>query len=666
MELSEKKAINAKQVKVTFNKTVDASTLVSNTTTGALVAGAVSVSRTVAAVAPDLAQNVTNANVTGKVSEDGKSIVLTLGNNEYLEGTYAVTVSDKVEAKDGSALKAFAGTISVEDKVAPTVEKVEFNPSTGNIEFTVSEPIATPDVLRINGTPVPASDITPVTGSNNTKFTVAKPSSVAAGSTASIYLAGAKDYAGNILTAFNGNVVIADDQSTVTVDSVKQLASNKVAITFNKPLKSSDTVIDGAISALIDGKSVPATDVAFAKDTTDKTNKTVIATFSVGTAPSYFYGTAATKDVTFVVANNVIEDVYGQKVGTSTKSVTMTKDVTGPSAVSSKLSKDGKAIYIQLDEELAGSASDSVTLEAVRINGVAGTGYTATKELDEDGNLTQIKVVKGTDVLPTGTITVRIAAGQVTDLHTNASKAISVNTTVDSTTTDLKATAFANSGTNHFTVAFNKPVTAATALNAANYKLDGSALPEGTDIYFDSTDTATKVHIVLPTGSINIGNQTDGAKARLAVSGVQTSLGQTVLPTSDSVTVKDNTSATVKSVSVVGNTVFVKFNENVAGTLSASALTDFDITVDGTALNLGTKGETDGADGAATAQIVAGQADTVQITVSPATQGATPNTNYVASNWNPAKTIAVSYKGSVLVDANGFAVAASKAPVANK
>lgn len=664
MELSEKKAINAKQVKVTFNKTVDASTLVSNTTTGALVSGAVSISRTIPALAPNTDQNIAAA-ITGKVSEDGKSIVLTLGASEYLEGTYAVTVSDKVEAKDGSALKAFAGTISVEDKAAPTVEKAEFNPSTGNIEFTVSEPIATPDVLRINGTPV--SGLTPVTGSNNTKFTVAKPASVLPGTTASIYLAGAKDAAGNILTAYNGNVTIADDQSAVSVASVKQVSSNKVAITFNKPLKSNNATIQSAMTALIDGKTLTrGTDVTYALDTTDVTNKTVIATFvagtsNIGAAPNYFYGTGSAKDITFVVADKQIEDVYGQKVATATASVKMTKDVTGPKAVSTKLSKDGKAIYIQLDEALAGSASDSVALEAVRINGVAGTDYTATKELDEDGNLTQIKVVKGTDVLPTGTITVRIAAGTVTDVHTNASQVISVNTTVDSTTTDLKATAFANSGTNHFTVAFNKPVTAATALNAANYKLDGSALPEGTDIYFDSTDTATKVHIVLPTGSINIGNQTDGAKARLAVSGVQTSLGQTVLPTSDSVTVKDNTSATVKSVSVVGNTIFVKFNENLLG---AVAQNNFDITVDGVALDLGTAG-TGGTAGSVNATIVSGQTDTIQITVAPATEG-TDTTGYEASNWNPAKTIAVAYKGTGLTDANGFAVSASKAPVANK
>ena len=672
-------AINAKQVKVTFNKTVDASTLVSNTTTGALVSGAVSISRTIPALAPNTDQNIAAA-ITGKVSEDGRSIVLTLGNNEYLEGTYAVTVSDKVEAKDGSALKAFAGTISVEDKVAPTVEKVEFNPSTGNIEFTVSEPIATPDVLRINGTPVPASDITPVTGSNNTKFTVAKPASVTAGSTASIYLAGAKDYAGNILTAFNGNVTIANDQSAVTIDSVKQISSNKVALTFNKPLKAS-TIADTDFTALIDGKTLVAgTDVTYALDTTDKTNKTVIATFpgnttNVATKPAYFYGTASTKDLTFVVANNAIEDVYGQKVATTTKSVTMTKDVTGPTAVSSKLSKDGKAIYIQLNEELTGTAGTTApTLEAVRVNGVDDTAsYSATLENDDNGELTLIKVVKtGSADIPAGTITVRLAAGQVTDVHTNASKAISVNTTVDASTSDLKVVTngitnyTTNSAKNHFTVEFNKDVTAATALDPANYTLDGAALPAGTDIYFDSTNSTTKVHIVLPTSSVNIGNQSDGATARLAVSGVKSVSGQTVKSTSDTVKVNDNTSATVKSVSVVGNTIFVKFNENVAGTLTGSALTNFDITVDGTALNLGTAGQTDGVAGTATAQIVAGQEDTVQITVSPATQGTAPNTDFAASNWNPAKTIAVSYKGTALADANGFTVAASKAPVANK
>lgn len=678
-------AINSKQVKVTFSKSIPAKQLLTSVSAGTVDTDAIKVNRAVTVAAPDdTNKNVTT--VTGEVSKDGKSIILTASGATYFDGAYAVTVSDKVEDKTGKKLTAFAGTVKVEDTVAPTVESVEFDPTSGKIVFTTSEPVALPTTLRINGTPV--TGLLAVAKSNNTKFEFAKPESVKAGEEATVYLAGSKDYAGNILEAFNGKVTIADDQSTLQVAEVKQVSSNKAAIVFNKPLKSS-TLADTDITALIDGKALTATtDVTYTVDSTDVTGKTVIATFNPSTtniaaAPTYFYGTGTTKEITFVVADKSIEDVYGQKIATTTKTVTLNKDVTGPTAVSATLDRDGKGITIQLDEVVSGSVDDAVTLEALRVNGVAGAlvavagtpeagKYSAKLVADEKGQLTQIKVTKGLatalETIPSGTVQVRLAASAITDVHTNASKAISQTVTVNASTTDLEvvsngiATAATN---NHFTVEYNQAVTAASALNKANYTLDGKALPEGTDIYFDSATPEKKVHIILPTGSINIGSTSTGTSAQLAVANVKTESGKTVKSTSGTVTIKDNTSATVKSVSVVGNIVYVKFDEKLAAYTSATALNDFAITVDNEALSLGTGG-TGGTAGKAEAALVSGQEDTVAITITPAVATSPVPTDYVASNWNNAKKIEVSYKGTGLTDANLFTVAASKAPVANK
>ncbi|MFC7685762.1 S-layer homology domain-containing protein [Ureibacillus sp. GCM10028918] len=572
-------AVNSKQLVVTFNKAIKESTVISNTTTGALVANSVAVSRT---VADSNNPNKSVTSVTGSLSEDGKTLTLTAAASTYFDGTYAIVLADSIKATDAQKLDAYAGTVTASDKVAPTVSKVEFNPSTGNFEVTLSEPVAsTPDVLRVNGTPV--SGLAPVANSNNTKFTVAKPASIAAGTTASIHLAGTADYAGNILTAFDGSVVVSDDQSAVQVVSTTQISSNQAKIVLNKPIASSDDTIDAAISALIDGQSVTAANVAFAKDTTDKSGKTIIATFNTGyTAPNYFYGTASSKDVTFVFANEQIVDVYGKKLGTATQTVTMSKDVTGPKAVSTKVSTDGSYIEITFDEVISnlvkGADNSNITL---RKDGVAvamnGSDADVVIAADENGDNKVLRISPDdTADLTAGTYTVRLAAGTVEDTHTNDAAIVNVNTTVSGTTTDLTA-AFANLGgnNNQFQVTFSEAVDS-SALERTNYTLDGTVLPEGTDIYF-ADSSKTLVNIVLPTDSVNFGTVGGSAStnnARLGVSKVTTSAGKVVVTNSATVKVEDNTAAELQSASLVGNNIIkLTFNENLSA-FSSSDIAD--------------------------------------------------------------------------------------------
>lgn len=619
-------AINAKQLVVKFNKPIKTSTIISNTTTGALVANTVTVSRT---VADPNNPNKSVTSVTGSLSEDGKTLTLTATGATYFDGTYALTIADSVETTDGKKLTAYSGIVTASDKVAPTISKVEYNPATGNIEVTTSEPlIAAPDVLRINGTPV--TGLTPVANTNNTKFTVTKPASVAAGSTASVYLAGGTDYAGNILTAFDGSVVITNDQSDVQVTSVTQLSSNKVKIVFNKPIASSNATIDNAITALIDGQTVGAANVTFAKDVNDATGKTVIATFdTLYTAPNYFYGTASSKVVTFVFANDQITDVYGKKLAATTQTVTMNKDVTGPKAVSAKVSQDGKYIEIKFDEVITnlttGASNANITL---RKDGVAvamnGANASVSIIADENGDNKVLRVSPdSTATLAAGTYTVRLAAGTVQDVHTNSSDVVSINATVDSTTTNLTAT-LANLGgaNNQFQVTFSEAV-GNSALERTNYTLDGKMLPEGTDIYF-ADSTKTKVNIVLPANSINVGavgGSSAANNAILGVSNVTTPTGKVVVATSGTVKVEDNTAAILQSATLVANNVLkLTFNENISASFTnlSDILDDIQIS----------NGTTSFAAGDATATVSVSGKDLV-ITVVP---GTTDNWSTVTSS----------------------------------
>jgi hypothetical protein len=608
-------AINSKQIEIKFNKAVDPSTVFSNVTTGTLNTGVVTVKRTVDDTTyTDKNVDSSTDTITGSLSADGKTLTLTVDvtKSKYFDGTYAVTVSDAVKTTDGKALTPYAGTFTTKDQTSPTVTNVSYNTITNKIEVTFSEPItAIPDVVRVNGNPVDTTtNVSFVPNTNQTKIQIDKPSSVAAGSTATLYVAGAKDAANNTLTPYTGNVTITNDASALQVASVTQISSNQLKVVFNKSIASNDTTISGAISALIDGQLVSSSDITAALDTNDTSNKTVIVTLggpsTSYTAPDYFYGSAASKTVTLVFANNQITDVFGNKLAATTQSITMTKDVTGPQVVSAKLASDGKKIEVTFDEPISGAAGDIDASKIVlRKDGVALNAVTAAQKgtTGDDAKVLVItpnnKDLDANGKLPAGTYTVRLDAGAVKDVHTNDNAAATATVSVGATTTDLTATIANqdNAGSpvpNVFEVTFSEDVTAASALNPANYTLDGAALPSGTDIYFKNGAANRTVVIALPANSVNIGVVGTGTKAILAVNGVQTSSGKTVVPTSNSVLVQDNTPATLQSATLVGNNILkLTFNENISSTVSTMDITkvlaDLDIkAADGTVLNAGT------------------------------------------------------------------------------
>lgn len=573
-EVASVSAINAKQIEIKFNKAVDKSTVFSNVTTGTLHAGVVTVKRTVNDTT-DANKNVDSSSdtITGSLSADGKTLTLTVdaASAKYFDGTYAVTVSDAVKTTDGKTLAAYAGTFTAKDQTAPTVKEVVYNTITNQVEVTFAEPVTrVPDVVRLNGEPV--SGVAFVAGTNQTKVAFTKPSSVAAGSTASIYVAGTTDAASNILSPYNGNLTFTNDASALQVTSVTQISSNKVKVVFNKSLASNDATIDGALTAIIDGTVVAAGDVTAALDTTDTSKKTVIVTFSGSyTAPNYFYGSSATsKAVTLTFANDVITDVFGKKLAATTQSITMTKDVAGPQVVSAKIASNGVDIEVTFDEEIA--AAGNTANIVLRKDGVAmGTAVSAVRKgaTGDDAKVLVITPAAADLVsgkLPAGTYTVRLEAGAIADAHTNNNAVATTTVSKAATTTDLTAIiATQTSQRNIFEVTFSEDVTTSSALNLANYTLDGAALPSGTDIYFKNGAANRTVVIALPKGSINIGVVGTGTNARLAVSGVQTSSGKTVVPTSGTVLVEDNTAATLQSATLVGSNVLkLTFNENIS------------------------------------------------------------------------------------------------------
>jgi uncharacterized protein YjdB len=650
-------AINASQVQVTFSKAIDSTTVISNTTTGALVNGGTGI----VTIARSTASTTANKNVatfaTGFLSADGTVLTLTATSPTYFDGTYALTMSDKVETVADEKLVAYAGTFTYTDTVAPTVTDMTYNTITGNIDVTVSEPItAVPTIARVNGSPVTGSAF--VANSNQTKFSVPKPASVLAGSTATVYVAGATDFTTtNQLVGYTGSVLITSDATALAVESMTQNSSNQIKVVFNKSIASTDTVVDGATTVLMDGTAMSAADVTVAKDTTDTLNKTYLITFgNTYVAKDYFYGSASTKNLVVTFTNNVIADVFGQKLATSTTTVAMTKDLTGPVAQSVKLSSDGTKFEVTFDENIA--SLGTTTNIVLRKDGVAMSSTATAARKAATGDDAKVLVIGPnaadlvSGVIPAGTYQIRLNDSAIADLHTNNNAAQTLTLTVTGDATKLTAAITNNGADNKFKVTYSDVVTSASALNLANYTLDGAALPASTDIYFTDS-TAKIVAIDLPTESVNIGVTGTPAYASLAVKNVQTAAGLVVTPISGSVTVMDNTKPVLQSATIIDNkTIELTYSEAMAAVSAASVGDEFTINQNGTDMTLAAT--------ELTATNVSGYTNKVRVTVAQGSDSAgTAEVNTLTVGSAPVTTsgdITVAFSDGTITDSRTVAV----------
>ncbi|MFA9560423.1 S-layer homology domain-containing protein [Evansella sp. AB-rgal1] len=565
-------AVNAKELQIKFNQPIDKDSVIVNAGTDNTLKSAVSV-----VAANSNAEAITSSNLNGSLSSDGKTLTITnISASEYFNGDYTVTV-DGAKAFNGVTVKEYIARLSVNDTVAPTVTNVEYDAVSDQVKVTLSEAIkANPTVLRVNGTPV---SFTNANTAPVTELTFARPASSSTGSSASIYIAGAEDFNGNVLAAFNGSVTFTRDASALGVKSFTQYDSNTLRVEFNKKLGSksgSTTIADLNATLTVLKDAAPFTDYSIEAAPGDTTGTKFDIKFNSNT----LYGTGNNKDLTLLLASNGLVDLFGNNNPASTSTYKMVKDTVAPTVAGTSVSSDKKTITVTF--------SEGVTLEdankfIVRRDGIATTGLTFTEDADDNK---KINITKSDNTaFVAGNYSIRIEASAVADLVERNKNTLATTTATvsagSSTTTDLVATVSSVvTEANTFEVSFSdngslKEVTTATALNASNYRLDGQALPANTDIYFKDADKQVVV-IVLPAKSVNIGEVGTGTNAILSVSGVRSADGKTVVSTSGTVTVEDNTPATLTSATKSGNSVIVTFSEAINPT-SLNA-TDFEIT----------------------------------------------------------------------------------------
>lgn len=598
--------LNANQIEVKFKTTLTTDTAAAN-----------------------LATDVSNYELEGMgapnsavLGADKKTVVLTY--NGGIEGTDELFVVYPVAttAKDANGnyieTAKFSTVYTYTDSVKPVVTGTSY--ANGVITVNFSEALsAEPTVVRVNNQPVAAADYT--IGADGKSVTINK--SLNANETASLYIAGALDSAdtANEMAIYNGSVTAPSaDLEKPRVTSVQVTGQNTAKVTLSEDIQ------EDTFSVVLQQGASQQT-VTLSRDTTDTTGKTY--TFSVAELANWT-STSTTQSYTLFLEEDVISDSANNDNDFYSTSVTFTKDTTAPVLASSKVATDRDTVELAFNENI--SVASGTLPGDIKVRNSQGVDFIVNGEsVVVDGDTYDLDFVAGAADIEPGTYTITVPAGYFTDAQGNASKAFSttvvvpaVGQTVDN---ELDPASVSNTGDNEFTLYFDEELSQ-NALNLSNYRLDGQALPAGTDIFFTSNAKDTVV-IQLPVGSVNIGNQTTGAPALLTVLNVADKAGNVAPTTNYTVAIKDNTSAKISSVQVAGDEVVVTFNEALNIPV-ADANDVFNVTVGGTTVD------------AEVLETVTGSANQVKFSLAAA----------------PAGSVSVSVKAGqeLLTDANGYEV----------
>lgn len=505
-----------------------------------------------------------------------------------------------LKTKDLKDVKDFAGTVTVNDTVAPTVVKSEFQ-TNGDLVITLSEPLAASasPLVRVAGKPVVASSVSQfdkvvtVTAAALSNANI----SVAGGETVSVYVASLTDVAGNEMNIYNGSATKVSDSTKPSITSVTQVGQDRLKVVLSEAIVAingtNNDDLEVADLKFLKGSSV-LDSTAVTLDTDDTSNKTYFVDFD----EDQVYGTGVsavdTVSGTLLLDANAIKDASGNGNVAYSQAFTFNADKTGPAFVSSKVADDKLAFELKFNEAFTGTfaAVDETKIIVTDANGVrynAVDAETILKSGTTDTLLVDISAGSAAvNELANGTYTIQVLSGAIKDAKLNSNTAFTTTLTVVNGVDTAKPVVSldASSAVNKFVVNFGKEVTQATALNLSNYKLDGSALPANTVAYFNST-AKDSVTLELPKGSINIGNASTGTDALLNVSGIQSKSG--VVADSKNLTVKvgDNTAASITNVQVIGRDVYVTFNEDLTVPAATDADTIFDLKVNNTTVSAG-------------------------------------------------------------------------------
>jgi trimeric autotransporter adhesin len=535
-------AINAKQLVIKFNKAIDKSTVIESDNT--LVDGLLTVNAlkkadgtNSAPVSPDAA--------SASLSEDGKTLTVTLQTSEAFDGKYAVAVNKGVKTADGVEVPAYSAILDVKDTVAPEFVSAtaEAKTTTRTVTVKFSEPVQSSGVIAyVNGK---AATVSRPAGTPVDELVIQTSDDLQAGQSYELSLLNVKDYAGNLIATnpFKTQFTVAANTSAPTVKDVKVTGENKLEVTFDKAVDGNSFTNNARILD-VNGQLVTLLNATVESD-----GKTVELT----AASQIPFGPNGTFTGTLLIGSDVT-DTLGNKLGTTySKSVTFTKDTVAPTVTKVEYS-NGKLV-VTFSENITNKATDLTGSSVINDSTGAVTQLSSITFGTTAG--TNARIVNNNQLeipvsLSAGNYTLRLAKGTVQDLagtpNENAASINSfvVNTTATNDTTaptftlvsglvDVDVTGL-NTGaapddeqTISYTVQDASGLDLASVRDVNNYTLDGKPLPAGTYITtsYNGTDSAPlTVTLHLPSDKITESKTT----YQLVISNIKDKAGNYAAP----------------------------------------------------------------------------------------------------------------------------------------
>ncbi|WJQ81150.1 hypothetical protein [Brevibacillus brevis] len=443
-----------------------------------------------------------------ELQADKKTVLITLpfANKLANNSTYLMSVSGVIGVDQKPLAAAFNQAISFNDTTAPTLGAVTYEDiNTAKVSF--SEPMiqlagASIRIYDETGADVTATGLEPVVDGSG--FAIAN-----GGKTITLDLTNAvanKAYTVKVYGAVDASGIGAGTKTfTVTktsTDITKPLATTIAAtgldtfkITFNEKV-----VKDAANSGRYGTVSI---DNQTAFDLVQGGSVAALTLNETGTELTVKLSAPLTGGLHTVAVNNFVDASLNKQTTAFSKLVNFAADVTAPKVTGTTVQTVGGAdsIIVSFDEEIKKASpvpANAITGGKVVSENVeyAVAPFGASTNLyDPDGdgksNMLSIALPAGSK---SGAYTVTLAAGVVEDLAGVDNASGSLTFTYNPTTSSSKpkvvdtddnpnngasgVTAQAAGAPNEITVAFSKEVTDATALNVANYTVDGEQVFE--------------------------------------------------------------------------------------------------------------------------------------------------------------------------------------------
>ncbi len=346
LTVSEISTLNAKQVKVVFNKTVDKAKAetVDNYDVFLAAAGSVDVFTT------------TTLGAGASLQADGKTVILTLNTASQFVN-YSTTNKVVVKVGTGLAKEVSNAAVAISDTVVPTLLSAS---ATGSNEITLvfSEPVTSagaPTQIVLNDGTVGVSlggATYSVTGYSLTFTTYANLVSGTAYTVKVSATTNIKDYAGYALTPGTAAFTFAPVTAAPTY-TLKESNERTATIEFSSAIKASTLVGNTAATFTHTYNNVTNRVTGTAVTNPSGDSKTFVITFANAFPPNAATLYAAYADGTADSAK--VKDAFGNIVTLVNLSVNTVADVTAPTATVALAANSNTRINVTFSEAVAGA-----------------------------------------------------------------------------------------------------------------------------------------------------------------------------------------------------------------------------------------------------------------------------------------------------------------------